>query len=74
MKKFSMPVLVWVLCCYFGLHNGYLALLDSRDSQPVQVFPYRAELYPEADQEALRHGIPVTSQKMLSRLMEDYLS
>ncbi len=74
MKKFCMPVLVWILCCYLGLHNGYLALWDSSESQPVQVFPYRAELYPDADQEALRHGIPVTSPKMLSRLLEDYFS
>ena len=74
MKKIRISVLACILCCYLGLQGGYVALWDSDAPEPVQVFPYRAEMYPEADQEALRRGIPITSPKMLTRLMEDYFS
>lgn len=74
MKKIRVLSVLVILCCYLGLHGGYLALWNSADAQPLQVFPYRAEGYPEADQKALRHGIPITSREELARLLEDYFS
>lgn len=71
-----MPILsvLFMLCCYLGLHGGHLALWDSTQTQPLQVFPYRVEMYAKSDQDALRHGIPITSQEALTRLLEDYFS
>lgn len=74
MKKVRILFVLFMLCCYLGLHGGYLALWDSTQAQPLQVFPFRAEAYPKADQEALRHGIPITSREGLSRLLEDFFS
>ena len=74
MKKICLRLILTVLCCYLGLHNGYLAIFNEHDPDPVQVFPFRAESYPTVDQDALRHGIPITSQEALTRLLEDYCS
>lgn len=74
MKNALTKALLLILCCYLGLHGGHLALWDSTQAQPLQVFPYRAEAYPKADQEALRRGIPITSREELTRLLEDYFS
>ena len=65
-----------LLCavCYLGIHNGYLALFDSSQAQPVMILPYKAQLYPEKDQDALRKGIIYESPEELTRLLEDFLS
>jgi hypothetical protein len=74
MKKIRLGLILSVLCCYLGLHNGYLAIFNEHDPTPVQVFPFRVESYPASDQDALRHGIPITSRETLTRLLEDYCS
>lgn len=74
MRKIARLLAAAALSLYLGLHNGHIALLDGTSTQPVHVFPYRAELYPNADRQALEDGVPITSQKELSRLLEDYLS
>ena len=60
--------------CYLGIHNGYLALFDEGQPQPLMVLPYRAEIYPQEDQKALQQGIRYESQQELSQLLEDFLS
>ena len=62
------------LLIYLGVYSGKLALWSDTDPKPLQVFPYNAQLYPEADQEALRHGIPITSVSEFVRVLEDYFS
>ncbi len=62
------------LLLYMGLQDGYLALWRTGSAQPVEVFPYRAALYPKIDQSALRAGIPVASAEHLKQLLEDFLS
>ena len=65
----------WILCMGFwlGIHNGYIALWKDGADQP-QIFPYRVEMLPEADQNRLRQGIYIQNRQELLRLMEDYLS
>ncbi len=71
MKKASVLLLLLI---YLGIYGGRLALWDDSESAPVKIFPYGAELYPDADQQALRHGIPITSLPEACRLLEDYFS
>ena len=73
MKK-KMLSLLLVAMGYLGLHNGYLALFDTQQAQPLMVLPYRAEIFPIEDQKALQSGIPYQTQEELTRLLEDFLS
>lgn len=71
MKKSSVILLLLI---YLGVYGSQLALWDTDKALPVKVFPYEIQLYPVADQEALRHGIPITSPSDLQRISEDYFS
>lgn len=71
MKKASILLLFLI---YLGIYGGRLALWNEEKEMPLKVFPYQAALYPEADREALRHGIPITSLPEYARLFEDYFS
>lgn len=57
-----------------GIHNGYIALWQGEDPEPVRVFPYRASMLPEQDQRLLEAGIPIGNESRLHSLLEDYLS
>lgn len=72
-RKHLIPVCL-LLTLYMGIWNGHLALLDTECPAPMTVFPYSADLYPEADRRALEKGIPIQSGQELVRLLEDYLS
>lgn len=72
--KYSPAIAALLLCAYLGLHNGYLALFETGTDMPVQVFPYRAALYPKIDQAALEEGIPICSPAQLKARLEDFLS
>ena len=63
-----------LLTFLLGSSNGYVALWKSGDPQPLQVYPYRTEMFPEADQQALERGILIESTQELDRMLEDYLS
>ena len=54
--------------------RGYIALFDEDQEEPRQVFPYRTETLPPADQLALEQGIPVLNEKVLQHLLEDFTS
>lgn len=64
------------LICTFllGIHDGYIALWKDGNPQPVQIYPYKAEFLPVADQKALEKGITVDDSRELAQLLEDYLS
>lgn len=72
-KKTFFSVLI---ACGFilGIQDGCLALWRDGTSDPVQVFPYRAENLPIADQKALQEGIHLDDDSQLAQLLEDYLS
>ena len=72
MKKKLLPLLALLVVLYLGLNDGYLALY--RDDRLLHTFPYRAELYPQLDQQALNAGIPIEEGSELYRLLEDYMS
>ena len=63
-----------LLIGYLGLYNGQLALYGQNRAIPETLLPYRVEMFPEADQKALKNGIPYESETELNRLMEDFLS
>ena len=70
--RFSCPIVL--LGFLLGIHEGKVALWKDNDPQPIKVFPYQAELLPEADQKALEKGIPVESIRQLRQMIEDYFS
>ena len=72
--KHILTLSLLLLSFYLGLYNQQLAIYDCRKSHPVMILPYRAELYPEADQNRLRDGIPCTTNNELARLLEDFIS
>ena len=57
-----------------GVSDGYITLWRNTDPNPLQVFPYRAEMLPEADYLALERGIEISTEEELRQLLEDYLS
>ena len=57
-----------------GIQDGYIALWKDGIEKPVEVFPFRASMLPEADRSRLEKGIRVEGPEELAQLMEDYLS
>ena len=57
-----------------GIHEGNVALWIEPAREPAVVFPYRAQLLPEQDRNALEQGIRVEKSLLLQQLIEDYLS
>ena len=74
MKVFPIIYLSLILSFILGIHDGHLALWKENKTAPEVVFPCPVELLPEADRRALAEGIPITSERELARLLEDYLS
>jgi len=72
MKKHRIRHGILLLICYLSLHNGHLAIWNN--TEPIEVLPYAAHMYPPADQQALQQGIPFSTNKERHRLLEDYLS
>lgn len=69
MQKICLSLL---LCGYLGICNGHLALFEN--GKAVEIFPYSADRYPPADQDALRDGIPYSTPLEKQRILENYLS
>ena len=59
---------------FLGIHEGYISLWRGEDTKPLQVFPYRAEMLPNFDRQALENRIYLASEQELQQLLEDYLS
>lgn len=68
----ALPCLL--LCWVLGCHEGHIALFAPDDPQPLEVYPYRTEMFPVRDQKDLQRGIPVKDETELSRLLTDFLS
>lgn len=75
MMKFMHSIYcVLLLGFLLGVHNGNIAIWKDDDPTPLRVFPYRAELLPKEDYNALIKGIHINSMDELGRLLEDFLS
>ena len=57
-----------------GIRNGYIALWEGDDPEPVITFPYLAASLPEQDRDRLTSGIYIEKESDLLQLLEDYLS
>lgn len=75
MRSFSRRLsALWLsLGFVLGIHEGYLALWQGDDPEPVHRFYVRAEELPPADQILLRRGLKADSAQALYALLEDYL-
>ncbi len=57
-----------------GSYRGFVALFEEGSTEPRQIYPYKTESLPLADQQELAKGIPVPSEKALTHMLEDYMS
>lgn len=74
-KKLSQFLTAAILTSILvGVHNGKIALWRDDDPEPFKVFPYRASMLPDEQEEMVKKGIRVESMEELQRLMEAYLS
>ena len=74
MKRLNRLGLCLLLGTILGTWKGYVALFDPGAQEPRQIFSYRVECLPPADQQALAEGILVRNNRDLAQLLEDYLS
>lgn len=74
MKKRRWLYYTLVFGFLLGIRDGYIALWKDGRTEPIRVFPYRAESLPVKDQLALKEGIRLEDEASLIRLLEDYLS
>ena len=72
--KYRKQLAALALTFLLGIQDGYIALWKDGAVEPVEVFPFKAEMLPHADQQALKKGIRIESSSQLAQLMEDYLS
>ncbi len=72
--RFRVLLPALLLAGYLGIYQGQLALFRDGDPLPKEVFPYAVYLYPPAQQQMLREGIPFSDEAQLHRLLENYLS
>lgn len=71
----QIPLCILLLFGFIlGSQNGYIALWEEGSEEPRQIFPYKVEALPPADQEALEEGIRLKDAGSLLQLLEDYLS
>ena len=63
-----------ILCFLLGIQDGHIALWKEGTDEPIEVFPFRAEMLPLADRIELEKKIKISSCEELAHLMEDYLS
>lgn len=74
MKKKQLFPMLLAFGFILGIHDGRIALWREGEAAPAEVFPYRAEMLPEKDQQALRRGVVIADDSSLAQILEDYLS
>ena len=72
--KYRKIMTLILLGFLLGIQDGYIALWKDGRAEPVEVFPFRAEMLPSDDQKTLEKGIRIRNADHLAQLMEDYLS
>ena len=66
--------LILSLGLILGSYKGYLALYETPNPEPKQIFPCSLDTLPPVDRQALTDGIRVRNREALNELLEDYLS
>lgn len=74
MKRNRLLSYLLALGFLLGIRDGYIALWEDGRQDPLEVFPCRIEMLPEADQRSLEKGIRLENELELARALEDYLS
>lgn len=74
MKTLRYLYLTLLFVFILGNSNGYIALWRKGEEKPLQVYPYRIEMLPAIDRQALEQGIHIANEQQLNQLLEDYLS
>ena len=72
--KYNRYLPLLALVFLLGIKDGHIALWKDGHPEPVEVFPFRANLLPSADQEKLQQGIRIDNPAQLAGILEDYLS
>ena len=73
-KKIQIFYFTAALFFLLGIKDGYVALWKDNSVVPLEVFPYKAQLLPPEDRQALEKGIRISTQEELMALLENYLS
>ena len=73
-KIYNTIISVAAVGLMLGSWRDHVALFMSGKEAPVEIYPVRVELLPEADQAQLDTGIHVDDPKELTRILEDLLS
>lgn len=73
-KKIHIIYYTAALFFLLGIKDGYVALWKDNSVVPLEVFPYKAQLLPPSEQQALEKGIRISTQEELMALLENYLS
>lgn len=61
------------LALLLGIRDGYLAVWQEEDPQPIAIFRIRAESLPPADQILLKRGLRLEDKEALLAALEDFL-
>ena len=72
--KYRAFVMSILLSLYLGLHNGNIALFQTGNPEPVQIYGIHIRSLPPEEQHALSSGIRIRDHLHLARLLENYLS
>lgn len=74
MKNRILPYLTLVFTFLLGNYQGYIALWQLPEENPMVVFPYSISSLPLHDQQQVCKGILIETELELQQLLEDYLS
>ena len=72
----KLHIIYYTAALFFllGIKDGYVALWKDNSVIPLEVFPYKAQLLPPQERNALEKGILINTQEELMALLENYLS
>ena len=59
---------------YLGVHENNIALWQTGQPDPLEVYPYSVSLYTNTDQQYLKQGIPILESSEVTKHLDDYLS
>lgn len=73
-RKRNLACLLLLLSYVLGSSRGFVAVWRDGDPQPWLVTDMPVSALPEADQDALEHGIRLPDDMPLAQALEDYCS
>lgn len=73
MKNIMLNAIL-LLGIYLGVHENNIALWQTNQPDPLEVYPYSVSLYTKMDQQYLKQGIPISESADITKHLDDYLS